>query len=60
MNFRVGLEDTKTGLSVAAHLKNAFNRIYYVGGIATGELFQFNTVVPGSPRTFMAEVKLKF
>lgn len=60
VNFRVGLEDTKTGLSVAAHLKNAFNRVYYVGGIATGELFQFNTVVPGAPRTFMAEVKLKF
>ncbi len=60
VNFRVGLEDTKTGLSIAAHLKNAFNRVYYVGGIATGELFQFNTVVPGAPRTFMAEAKLKF
>ena len=60
VNFRVGLEDFKTGLSLAAHLKNAFNRVYYVGGIATGELFQFNTVVPGAPRTFMLEAKLKF
>ena len=60
VNFRLGIEDTKTGLSLSGHLKNAFNRVYYVGGIATGELFQFNTVVPGAPRTFMVEAKLKF
>ena len=60
VNFRAGIEDSKTGLSFAAHLKNAFNRVYYVGGIATGELFQFNTVTPGAPRTFMAEAKLRF
>ncbi len=60
VNFRAGVEDTKSGLSFAAHLKNAFKKIYYVGGIATGELFQFNTVVPGAPRTFMVEAKLKF
>ncbi|MES2492419.1 MAG: TonB-dependent receptor plug domain-containing protein [Pseudomonadota bacterium] len=60
VNFRAGIEDSRTGLSLSAHLKNAFNRVYYVGGIATGELFEFNTVVPGAPRTFMAEAKLKF
>lgn len=60
VNFRAGIEETKTGLSLSANLKNAFNRVYYVGGIATGELFQFNTVVPGAPRTIMVEAKLKF
>ncbi|WP_084355974.1 TonB-dependent receptor [Novosphingobium lentum] len=60
VNFRAGLADSDAGWSLSANLKNAFNRVYYVGGIATGELFQFNTVVPGSPRTFMAEVRYKF
>ena len=60
VNFRLGIEDKSAGWSLSANLKNAFNRVYYVGGIATGELFQFNTVVPGSPRTFTAEVRYKF
>ena len=59
-NFRIGIQDEKAGWSLSANLKNAFNRTYYVGGIATGELFQFNTVVPGAPRTFMAELRYKF
>ncbi len=60
VNFRAGIEDSDAGWSLSAHLKNAFDRVYYVGGIATGELFQFNTVVPGSPRTFFAEARFKF
>ena len=60
VNFRLGLEDDVAGWSLAAHLKNAFDKVYYVGGIATGELFQFNTVVPGSPRTWMVEARYKF
>ena len=60
VNFRLGLEDQTAGWSIAGLVKNAFNRVYYVGGIATGELFQFNTAVPGSPRTFLAELRYKF
>lgn len=60
VNFRVGLADESKGWSLSANLKNAFNRVYYVGGIATGELFQFNTVVPGSPRTVLVELRYKF
>lgn len=60
VNFRVGLADDDAGWSISANLKNAFDRVYFVGGIATGELFQFNTAVPGAPRTFMAEVRYKF
>ncbi len=60
VDFRLGLDDDAAGWSVTANLKNAFKKVYYVGGIATGELFQFNTVVPGSPRTFLVEARLKF
>jgi iron complex outermembrane receptor protein len=59
-NFRLGLDDDAAGWSITANLKNAFKKVYYVGGIATGELFQFNTVVPGAPRTFLIEGRFKF
>jgi iron complex outermembrane receptor protein len=60
VNFRAGFEDTTTGWSLTANLKNAFKRTYYVGGIALGELFQTNTAVPGAPRTFLVEARYKF
>jgi iron complex outermembrane receptor protein len=60
VNFRLGLRDDKAGWSVAANLKNAFNRVYYVGGVALGQLFQLNTAVPGEPRTFYAEARYQF
>lgn len=60
VNFRVGIEDTRSGWSLTANVKNAFNRTYYVGGIALGELFQLNTAVPGAPRTAFVEARYKF
>lgn len=60
VNFRVGLEDQDSGWSLTANLKNAFKEVYYVGGIALGELFQTNTAVPGAPRTFFVEGRFKF
>lgn len=60
VDFRIGLEDERNGWSLSANLKNAFKKTYYVGGIATGELFQFNTVVPGAPRTFLVEARYNF
>ncbi|WP_176599249.1 TonB-dependent receptor [Sphingobium sp. 15-1] len=59
-NFRLGLEDEDAGWSVSAYLKNAFKKTYYVGGLATAELLQINTIVPGDPRTFMVEARFKF
>lgn len=59
-NFRLGVDDKAAGWSLSANLKNAFNRTYYVGGIGLGELFQLNTIVPGEPRTFMAEARFQF
>ncbi len=60
VNFRIGLGDDKSGWSVAFNMKNALNQVYYVGGIGLGELFQFNTAVPGEPRTFFGEARYKF
>ena len=60
VNFRVGLEDTKSGWSVSANLKNAFDRTYYVGGIGFSSLFAVNTVIPGAPRTYSVEARYRF
>ena len=59
-NFRLGIEDKQTGWSLAGIVKNAFDRTYYVGGIAFYSLFSLNTVVPGEPRTFVVEARYKF
>jgi iron complex outermembrane recepter protein len=59
-NFRVGLEDKEVGWSLTANLKNAFNRVYYSGGIPTGEIYQINVLTPAEPRTFTVEARFKF
>jgi iron complex outermembrane recepter protein len=59
-NFRVGVEDKNAGWSLTANLKNAFNKVHYVGGIPTGEIYQLNTLLPGDPRTFTVEARFKF
>ena len=60
VNFRVGLEDESAGWSISATIKNAFDRVYYVGGESLGPLFQLDTVTPGNPRTFSFELRYKF
>jgi iron complex outermembrane receptor protein len=59
-NFRVGIQNEAGGWSVAGLVKNAFDRTYYVGGVALGELFQTNSAIPGEPRTFLLEARYKF
>jgi iron complex outermembrane recepter protein len=59
-NFRAGLQDGEAGWSLTANLKNVFNKVYYVGGLANAELFQLNTIIPGEPRTFTVEARFKF
>ncbi|VWX50599.1 TonB-dependent receptor [Novosphingobium sp. 9U] len=59
-NFRIGLNNTENGWSLTANLKNAFKKVYYVGGLPTGELYQINTLIPGEPRTFTVEGRIKF
>ena len=60
-NFRVGLDDVaQSGVSLALYVKNAFNKIYYVGGLPTGNVLSINTAIPGERRTIFGEVKVKF
>ena len=59
-NFRVGIEDEKVGWTLTANVKNAFNKVYYTGGLATGEIFQINVLVPAEPRTFSIDARFKF
>lgn len=59
-DFRIAIEDKKSGLSLSANLKNAFNRVYYVGGLPFESVFALNAVVPGSPRTFLVQADFRF
>jgi iron complex outermembrane receptor protein len=58
-DFRVGIESKSRGWSVMANVKNAFNRVYFVGGIPIGNL-ELNTDVPGNPRTYSISGRIKF
>jgi iron complex outermembrane receptor protein len=60
VNFRVGLDNKSSGWSLTANLKNAFKKVYYTGGVSTGVSYQVNLLVPGTPRTFTLEARLKF
>ncbi len=59
-NFRLALDNKNSGWVISANIKNAFNRVYYVGGEALGSLFQVNTATPGEPRMFTVEGRLNF
>ena len=59
-NFRIALDDTKAGWSLAANVKNAFNRVYYVGGLAALNVTTTNAVIPGDPRTFVVTLRYNF
>lgn len=59
-NFRIGIEDEDAGWSLSANLKNAFNKVYYVGGMPLASLLQFNSALPGAPRTYSVEARYRF
>ncbi|MBT3411376.1 MAG: TonB-dependent receptor [Halieaceae bacterium] len=59
-NFRVALSDEEAGWTLTAHLRNAFDEEYYVGGIGFKSLFSMNTAVPAAPQTYMLEASYKF
>lgn len=58
-NFRLGIESVQ-GWTLSANLKNAFNRVYYAGGIPAANLISINTLIPGDPRTISVELRYKF
>jgi len=59
-NFRVSVENETAGWTLSALVRNAFEKVHYVGGVPLGKLFQLNTAVPGEPRTFLVEARYKF
>ncbi|WP_197272388.1 TonB-dependent receptor [Brevundimonas sp. AAP58] len=59
-NFRFGIEDEARGIELTANLKNAFDEVYYAGGLQTGEIYQINTLIPGDPRTYTVELRYTF
>lgn len=59
-NFRMALDNRKRGWTVSANVKNAFNRVYYVGGIAEASIFTVNSVMPADPRTYMVTLRYNF
>jgi iron complex outermembrane receptor protein len=59
-NFRLGLADSQSGWSLSANLKNAFNKVYYVGGTGIAQLLDYNTALPGAPRTYTVQLTYKF
>ena len=60
VNLRAGLGDEAAGWSLAAIVKNVFDKTYYTGGVGFANIFSLNTAVPGEPRTWMAEARYKF
>jgi iron complex outermembrane receptor protein len=60
-NFRYDWRNiARTNLTASGFVKNATNKIYYVGGLAQGAAFGSNAALPGVPRTFGVELNYKF
>jgi iron complex outermembrane receptor protein len=49
-----------SGVSLGAYAKNLFKEKYYQAGYVEGASGGFNTVIPGAPQTFGAELTFKF
>ena len=59
-NIRLGIENRDAGWSIAALVRNLSNKVYFTGGLPTGEIYQINVMVPGEPRTFSLEARYTF
>ena len=60
VDFRAAIENKNRGWSLAANIKNAFNRVYYVGGLPFESVFALNAAVPGAPRTYFLQAGFRF
>jgi iron complex outermembrane receptor protein len=61
VNLRLGLADIeRSGVSVAASVRNLTNRVYYVGGTPLGNVLAYNVAIPGTPRTYTLEANYRF
>lgn len=60
VNLRAGLQNSAANWTLMANVKNVFDKTYYVGGVAAGEIYQVNTLIPAEPRTFTIEARYSF
>ena len=47
-------------VSAAVYVRNVADKLHYVSGYAMGASGGYNTAYPGEPRTFAAELSVKF
>jgi iron complex outermembrane receptor protein len=60
-NFRLNWSNIAgSRFGAALFVKNAFNKLYYTGGLPVGSAFGVNTAVPGLPRFYGFELRAKF
>lgn len=60
-NFRIGVEEIAgTHWSVSANIKNAFDKVYFVGGVPNGSTLSSTDAVPGDRRTYFLQAGVKF
>lgn len=50
----------RSRISVAAYVKNVFDKFYYASGYTEGASGGFNTAIPAEPRTFAVEASIHF
>jgi len=61
VNLRAGVDNIgDTGVSVTASVRNLLKKTYYVGGIPLGQVLSVNSAVPGEPRMYSLEARVKF
>ncbi len=61
VNFRLNWSNIGgSHYGVAFFVNNAFDHVYYLGGLAVGNVLGINTAIPGSPRTYGVELRASF
>ncbi|WP_246604728.1 TonB-dependent receptor [Aquisediminimonas sediminicola] len=61
VNLRYDWKDIMNSkVSLAAYVRNVGDKMYYISGYAMGASGGYNTAYPGEPRTFGAELSVKF
>jgi iron complex outermembrane receptor protein len=61
LNLRYSWNDIMgSDISFGAFVRNVTDKLYYISGYAMGASGGYNTAYPGEPRTFGAEISVKF
>lgn len=61
VNLRASLDNIGgSRVSLAGVVRNLTNKVYYVGGVAVGQIISVNSATPGDPRTYYIEASIRF